>query len=236
MERVRQFITSINRAVKTNKNKPITILTPGKSLYNVSGARPYTGTGRTSSGAEAYTDVIIDSPNIKEIRISLKENISEINSAGDLRTVELILPGVTNKFTRLLNTQLLDSGYDKGEMLPELYGRLNPLLKERIVVGNQSMGGPIDYVYLENTTGDFDSETATLEFFYPLIPSKLFAKQIQTFLVLKPFREDQTYDPEAQKGGILQIFGKSPTRGDDIIKIFISDTAPKDAIVVDISL
>jgi hypothetical protein len=236
MDRVRSFITTINQAVKKSKTKFVSVITPDQSLYNITGARPYTGTGRTSSGAEAYTDVIFDSPNIKEIRVSLKTDISEINGQGDIRTVELILPGVTNKFTKLLLNELINQDYGKGEQLPGLYGELSPLLRERVIIGNQSMGGPLDYVFLGDTKGYYDEERNIVEFSDPLITARIYAKTQSAFLNLRPFREDQTFDPEAQRGGIYQIFGRSPTRGDDIIKIFVVSSVPKGSIVVDVSL
>ena len=45
-------------------------------------------------------------------------------------------------------------------------------------------------------------------------------------------RKDQRFDPNAQQGGIPKIYGKSPSRGDSAGRIVVTDSVPKNAMVV----
>ena len=65
-----------------------------------------------------------------------------------MKGLELILPGFSGRFLNAALQKYLSLGYNDGDQIPDMYGRVSDNLKEFIVVGNASMGGPIDYMYI----------------------------------------------------------------------------------------
>jgi hypothetical protein len=62
--------------------------------------------------------------------------------------LDLIIPGFSNRFLDAALQKYQSLGYKEGDQIPDMYGRVSDDLKETIVVGNASMGGPIDYMYI----------------------------------------------------------------------------------------
>jgi hypothetical protein len=121
-----------------------------------------------------------------------------------------------------------------GDKVPDVYGKIGAKTKEKIVVGTTAMGGPIDYMYIGPMTvvADYNEKKNTLTLNGKLTESKEYAKSHELYFRLRARREDQRFDPDAQQGGIPKIYGRSPSRGDSAGRIVVTDSVPKNAMVV----
>lgn len=229
------FVNAVRNAVKNNKKKPIRVAAGNVILENVVDADKYTG--RQSSGSEPYTDVIIRPKSQKSINLSLKGESAPSLAGGGLKGLEEIVPGIAGRFMKAAHKKLIELGYKKGDKIPDVYGQINARLKEKIVVGNQAMGGPIDYMYIGpmDIKASFDPKSETLTLNGNLIESKEFAKTHDLYFRLRARREDQTFDPKAEKGGIPKVYGVSPSRGDSAGRIVVTDKVPGDAVIVKVA-
>jgi hypothetical protein len=227
-------VNAVNKAVKKNKNNPITVLAGGTKITNVISAKKYTG--RQSSGSEPYTDVILSTKNKKDVNLSLKGEAAPSLAGGGMRGLEAIIPGIAGKFMKSALKKLLDMGVEAGDKVPDVYGKISKINKEKIVVGTKAMGGPIDYMYIGpmDVKSDYDSKNNILTLNGTLTESKTYAKTHELFFRLRARREDQTFDPDASQGGIPKIYGKSPSRGDSAGRIVITDSVPKNAVIVEV--
>lgn len=227
-------VNAVNKAVKKNKNNPITVLAGGTKITNVISAKKYTG--RQSSGSEPYTDVILSTKNKKDVNLSLKGEAAPSLAGGGMRGLEAIIPGIAGKFMKSALKKLLDMGVEAGDKVPDVYGKISKTNKEKIVVGTKAMGGPIDYMYIGpmDVKSDYDSKNNILTLNGTLTESKTYAKTHELFFRLRARREDQTFDPDASQGGIPKIYGKSPSRGDSAGRIVITDSVPKNAVIVEV--
>lgn len=225
-------VNAINKAVKQNKNKPITIVAGSTKISNISGAKKYTG--RQASGSEPYTDVILVNKNSKDINLSLKGEAAPSLAGGGLRGLDAIVPGIAGKFMKAAHKQLLSMGVKAGDKVPDVYGKISSINKDKIVIGTKAMGGPIDYMYIGpmDVKSTFDAKTQTLTLNGTLTASKIYAKTHDLYFRLRARREDQRFDPSAEQGGIPKIYGKSPSRGDSAGRIVVTDSVPKNAVVV----
>lgn len=226
-------VQAVNKAVRANKNKPITVMAGGTRITNIDSARKYTG--RQASGSEPYTDVILDTKNGKAVNLSLKGEAAPSLAGGGLRGLEAIVPGLASRFMKAALDKLLEMGLKKGDKVPDVYGKIGPRTKEKIVVGTQAMGGPIDYMYIGgmDVKSTYDSKTGTLTFNNAkLTESKEYAKTHELYFRLRARREDQRFDPDAQQGGVPKIYGKSPSKGDSSGRIVVTDSVPKNAVIV----
>jgi hypothetical protein len=228
-------VKAVNAAVKKNKNNPITVVAGGTSITGVSGARKYTG--RQASGSEPYTDVILDKKNKKGINLSLKGEAAPSLAGGGLRGLEAIVPGLAGRFMKAALEGLLAQGYKKGDKPPDVYGKIGPKTKEKIVVGTQAMGGPIDYMYIGgmDVKSTYDEKKNVLTFTNAnLTESKEYAKSHELYFRLRGRRKDQRFDPDAEKAGVPVIYGKSPSKGDSAGRIVVTDSVPKNAMIVQV--
>jgi hypothetical protein len=228
-------VKAVKDSIKKNNNKPIKIVAGSVVLDNVSGARKYTG--RQSSGSEPYTDVIFDRKTSKSINLSLKGESAPSLAGGGLRGLEAIVPGLAEKFMKAALKSLLDMGLSRGDKVPDVYGKISGKTKEKIVIGTQAMGGPIDFMYIGGMDVKFkyDDKTNTLTFTNAtLTESKEYAKKNDLYFRLRARRADQTFDPDAEQGGIPKIYGKSPSRGDSAGRIVVTDSVPKNALIVQV--
>jgi hypothetical protein len=97
------------------------------------------------------------------------------------------------------------------------------------------MGGPIDYMYIGgmDVKSTYDEKKNTLTFTNAnLTGSKEYAKTHELYFRLRARREDQRFDPDASQGGIPKIYGKSPSKGDSAGRIVVTDSVPKNAMIV----
>jgi len=227
-------VKSINDAVKKNKKNPITVVAGGTKITNVIAAKKYTG--RQSSGSEPYTDVIFSTKNKKDINLSLKGEAAPSLAGGGMRGLEAIIPGIAGKFMKAAHKKLISMGVKAGDKVPDVYGKISKVNKEKIVIGTKAMGGPIDYMYIGpmDVKSSYDPKNNTLTLNGNLTESKTYAKTHDLYFRLRARREDQTFDPDAQQGGVPKIYGRSPSRGDSAGRIVITDSVPKNAVIVEV--
>lgn len=227
-------VRAVNDAVKKSKNKTVKIVAGGTTIDGVAHAKKYTG--RQASGSEPYTDVILSTKNKKDINLSLKGEAAPSLAGGGMRGLEAIIPGIAGKFMKAAHKKLVDMGIEAGDKVPDVYGKISKTNKEKIVVGTKAMGGPIDYMYIGpmDVKSKYDPKTNTLTLNGTLTESKIYAKTHDLYFRLRARREDQTFDPDAEQGGIPKIYGKSPSRGDSAGRIVITDSVPKNAVIVEV--
>lgn len=227
-------VKAINDAVKKNKNQPIIVVAGSTKIGNISGAKKYSG--RQESGSEPYTDVILTTKNKKDINLSLKGEAAPSLAGGGMRGLEAIVPGIAGRFMKAALKQLLKMGLEAGEKVPDVYGKISRVNKEKIVIGTRAMGGPIDYMYIGpmDVKSTYDPKKNTLTLNGTLTDSKTYAKTHDLYFRLRARREDQRFDPNAQQGGIPKIYGKSPSRGDSAGRIVVTDSVPKNAVIVEV--
>lgn len=227
-------VNAINSAVKKNKNQPITIIAGATKIGNISGAKKYKG--RQESGSEPYTDVILNTKNKKDINLSLKGEAAPSLAGGGMRGLEAIVPGIAGRFMKAVHKELLKMGLEAGDKVPDVYGKISRVNKEKIVIGTQAMGGPIDYMYIGpmDVKSSYDPKKNTLTLNGNLTESKEYAKTHDLYFRLRARREDQRFDPEAEQGGIPKIYGKSPSRGDSAGRIVVTDSVPRNAVIVNV--
>lgn len=230
----RGVVKAINDAIKKNKNKPITIVAGSTKISNVSGAKKYSG--RQESGSEPYTDVVLNTKNKKDINLSLKGESAPSLAGGGMRGLEAIIPGIGGKFMKTAYKKLIDMGLQAGDKVPDVYAKISRSNKEKIVIGNRTMGGPIDYMYIGpmDVKSDYDPKKNILTLNGTLTESKEYAQTHNLYFRLRARREDQRFDPNAMQGGIPKVYGKSPSRGDSAGRINITDSVPKNAVVVEV--
>jgi len=224
------FVKAVKDSVKKNKNNPITIDAGGVKIPNVDNASKYSG--RQSSGSEPYTDIVVQRKNKKSVNLSLKGEAAPSLAGGGLRGLEAIVPGIASRFMNAALDKLLEMGLKKGDKVPDIYGKIGPKTKEKIVVGTAAMGGPIDYMYIGPMDVKYTFDGGVLKLNGKLTESKEYAKTHELYFRLRARREDQRFDPDAEQGGVPKIYGKSPSRGDSAGRIVVTDSVPKNAVIV----
>lgn len=229
------LIRAINSAIKKNKNKPIKVQAGDVLVENIFMAKKFGG--RQEGGSEPYTDVVLRSNKNKgEIKLSLKGEAAPSLAGGGLRGLELAVPGIAGKFMKAALKKLLDMGLEKGDKVPDVYGKIGKRDKKKIVVGNAAMGGPIDYMYIGpmDVKAKYDEKTNTLTVNGKLTEAVEYAETHDLYFRLRARREDQRFDPDAIQGNVPKIYGKSPSRGDSAGRIVVTDKVPGGAVIVEI--
>ena len=225
---------AVEKAVKKNKNNPITVIAGGQKISGVIGARKYTG--RQSSGSEPYTDIILTIKNKKSINLSLKGESAPSLAGGGMRGIETIIPGLGNRFMKAAYKELISMGLKGGDKVPDVYAKLPKEIKEKLVIGNLAMGAPIDYMYIGpmDVKSSYDDRKNILQVNGNLIESKEYAKTHELYFRLRARREDQRFDPESMQGGVPKIYGRSPSRGDNAGRLNVTDSVPKNAVIINL--
>lgn len=226
-------VKAVDSAVRKNRNQPITVVAGSTRLSKVYNAKKYQG--RQQSGSEPYTDVVFMSKSSGNINLSLKGESAPSLAGGGLKGLEVIIPGLAQRFMRAAHKELLKQGLKKGDKVPDIYGRLNARDKKKVVIGTAAMGGPIDYMYIGgmNPSYTFNEKTATLTFNNgSLVESADYANTHDLFFRLRARRIDQTFDPDAIRHGAPRIYSKSPSKGDSAGRIVVTNSVPRNALVV----
>ena len=192
-----------------------------------------------TSGSEPYTDVVIHykkGRSVLKYNCSLKGESAPSLAGGGLKGLELAVPGIAKKFMKSafkkLNTLL-----NPGDKVPDTFGKISENNKIKIVVGNTSMGGPIDYMYIGSmdVSAQYDEKKNTLTLNGSLITATFYAKTYDLYFRLRARREDQRFDPESKDSdGTPKIYGKSPSKGDSAGRIVVTDKVPQMGVVVNI--
>jgi hypothetical protein len=232
-------IKKIKDAVKANQKNPITLKAGKTTLSGVIDAEKFTG--RQTGGSEPYTDVVIyvrKAGKTIGINCSLKGESAPSLAGGGLKGLELAVPGIAKKFMEAAYKSLKTVKKLKvGDKVPDVFGKISPANKVKIVVGNKAMGGPIDYMYIGpmSVNGTYDKKTNTLSLNGTLTDATTYAKTHDLFFRLRARREDQRFDPDAKdKDGTPKIYGVSPSRGDSAGRIVVTDKVATTGVIVNI--
>jgi hypothetical protein len=228
------FIRLVSQAIRTNKNNPITILgANGIKITGVTGAKKYTG--RQTTGSEPYTDIVLLLNKGKKLNVSMKGEEAPSLAGGGLRGIELASPGLGAKYFKQVYTYLKETKkLNSGDKVPDVYGKIPDRLILDIIVGNESMGGPIDYMYVGpmNVIGRYDAKKNVLTVNGNFSSAEEYAKENKLYFRLRARREDQRFDPNAKDAkGVPKIYGKSPSRGDSAGRLVVvkEDSVPSGA-------
>lgn len=228
-------INAINNVVKANGKNPITLIAGKTKLTGVVAARKYSG--RQLGGSEPYTDVVIELSNGDKINCSLKGEAAPSLAGGGLKGLELAVPGIAARFMKTAHEKL-SKMLNPGDKVPDVFGKISASNKLKIVIGNESMGGPIDYMYIGkmDVSSSYDKSSNTLRMGNgELIPSKQYAQDHDLYFRLRARREDQRFDPLAKdKMGIPKIYGVSPSKGDSAGRIVVTDSVSSNGVIVNI--
>jgi hypothetical protein len=232
-------IEKIKSAVKANKNNPITLKAGKTLLEGVIDAEKFTG--RQLGGSEPYTDVVIYVMRKGKkvgINCSLKGESAPSLAGGGLKGLELAVPGIARKFMNAAYKKLKDDKKLRmGDKVPDVFGKISSSDKLKIVIGNEQMGGPIDFMYIGpmNVTGAYDPKKNLLPLNGALIEATEYAKTHDLYFRLRARREDQRFDPDAKdKQGTPKIYGVSPSKGDSAGRIVVTDKVPSTGVIVNI--
>ena len=228
-------IDAIKRSVRTNGNKPIKLVgANGKTIPNVVSAEKHSG--RTVSGSDPYTDVII-STTAKKFNVSNKGESAPSLAGGGLSGIETILPGLVKKFLVEGVKQYTAKKYKTGDSVPELFGLIDPADVKKLLKGNADVGGPIHFMYIgpmdvEFTYADgvctLNGNFYTINEYFTKVGGKLYIRA-------RKRREDQPFTKdEVDKEGLPLIYGKSKTKSDRGRRIVVADKAPATAITYNI--
>jgi hypothetical protein len=228
-------IDAIRRCVRTNGNKPITVVgANGKKVLNVVDVDKHSG--RTISGSEPYTDVIIHTTS-KKYNVSNKGESAPSLAGGGLSGIETILPGLVKKFLVEGVKQYTKKKYKTGDAVPELFGLIDSSDVKKLLRGNKDVGGPIDFMYIGPMDVDFEYKDGvctlngnfySIDDYYKKVGGKLYIRA-------RKRREDQLFTKdEVDKEGLPLIYGKSKTKSDKGRRIVVTDKAPSTAITYNI--
>ncbi len=219
------FVDLVNDAFKQNGEKHFTLKTKDDTIKNVVKAEKFTG--RQRSGSEPYTDVkVYTSKGV--LNFSMKGPSAPSLAGGGLRGIEEIIPGIASRFFRAAFDNHKKKGLKFGEKVPDTYAKLNDKDKKLLVIGNEAMGGPIDYMYIGPMDVNGTFKDGVLSVNGKAIESNKYSNSKDLFFRLRARRVDQTFDPEASdKNGIPKIYGKSPSRGDSAGRLVITDKPAK---------
>ena len=224
-----KFVSSINNLVKKN-GVAIKIKAGGTTIKNVTKADKFQG--RQVSGSEPYIDVQLTLHNGKKVGLSMKGPSAPSLAGGGLKGINLAVPGLADRFMKGAFKHL-EKKIEPGDKVPDVYGEVAGMFKEKIVVGNKDMGGPIDFMYIGamDPVTRYDKNTNCLEFTNgKLTEAKKYAKEKRLYFRLRARRVDQVFDPNAKDSkGIPKIYSKSPSRGDSASRIMVTDSVPTNA-------
>jgi len=227
------LIDAINAAVRKNSGNPITLVTSRNKIIGVIGAEKYNG--RQTSGSEPYTDVVIKTT--KGIKnISCKGPSAPSLAGGGLKGLELAVPGIASKFMRAAYAALIKK-LNPGDKVPDVFGKITGATKDKIVIGNAAMGGPIDFMYIGpmDVAKTYDEKNNKLNISGEFYEAKAYSQSHELYFRLRARREDQRFDPDAKDtNGTPKIYGKSPSKGDSAGRIVVIDKVSSNGIVVNI--
>lgn len=230
-------IRKINDSYKKNKKNPITVVAGKTVITGVIKAEKYKG--RQAGGSEPYTDVVIHAiknGKVVKINCSLKGESAPSLAGGGLKGLELAVPGIAKKFMKAAFKELSTKRKLKiGDKVPDVFGKISPNDKMKIVIGNEKMGGPIDYMYIGpmDVNGRYDEKKNILSLNGTLTLADEYAKSHNLYFRLRARREDQRFDPTAKENdGTPKIYGKSPSKGDSAGRIVVTDKVPSTGVIV----
>lgn len=225
------FIQLINETIANTISLSVNIRANCITLPHIQSAEKYTG--RQLGGSEPYTDVVLRSAT-EEYRLSLKGMSSLSLGGGGLRGLELIVPGLARRFLdSILDEYMMD--FHQGELIPNAYGLLDYYDQVKIIMGNDLVGGPVDYLYIGpmSVKGDYDTVSNTIELNGSFHDVVSYAGSKILHFRLRARRRDQRFDPFiVDSYDIPRIYGVSPSRGDVGGRLVITDQIPSNVRMV----
>lgn len=231
----RGVIDKIAQAVRANKQNPVTVVAGKTKIDGVVKAEKYGG--RQLTGSEPYTDVVLHcktAKGVKKVNLSLKGESAPSLAGGGLKGLNLAVPGLAKRFLKAVHHKL-SVKLKIGAKVPDTFGKINRHDKVKIVVGTETMGGPIDFMYIGpmNVSSRYDQKKNECILNGNLTEAVQYATEHDLYFRLRARREDQRFDPTAMdKDGTPKIYGVSPSKGDSAGRIVITDKVPAGAVVV----
>jgi hypothetical protein len=120
--------------------------------YKILGAKK--NEGLSSVGQEPYIDVFIKtSASTKPLGISLKGESAPSLAGGGVAGIKVVAPELLTMMYEKIEKYLTDQGYTEGTQvyaakIPDLFIKIPKEYLKKILVGNEKMGGPVDYMYV----------------------------------------------------------------------------------------
>ena len=226
------LIQAIKKAVMMNENNPISISTGKSQLNNIYNAKTYGF--RQATGYEPYTDVQLTYNQSKQYNLSLKGDDAPSLAGGGLTGLRKIAPNLIATFYKQAFDQLIDAGYKEGDNVPDIFARIPNQYREKIIVGNAEMGGPIDYMYKGPMAVHYtyDRDRNLLKFNGTILTAKEFAKTTDLYFRLRKRSKDQTFDLKEEKEGLPAIFGRSNMSRGYGGRLMTTDRVPASGFVI----
>lgn len=202
MDKLDTFQDQVNGAIRINEMSPIRVNIGDISFDRVTRARKYNG--RQFGSSKLYTDIILDN-NSKSIKISLKEDvISSVHIPK--KAIDMMTPNLVDKFLNAVASKILGMGLNENDNLPSiLYGKINRIDKTRLIVGTQSMGGPIDYIYIGTAKAQFNTKEDILLFDGFLLDSKEYAENQEIYLRIV-LKSSAKFRPDMKKQDVIRSY------------------------------
>ena len=227
----REILRSISQAIASNKNKPIQLRIQNEYFSDITGARKYTGVQHGDN--EVYTDFVLERRSARGYNVALKSAVMN----ESIERLDIIVPNLKTRFMKSVYKKLTEMNLEKDQNVPNMFGKIDERNKKKLVTGTYSVGGPIDFMYVElpkTIRSDFDKDSGLLVMPGKLVAMDEYAKSFDLYLNLRPAYSDQKYDPDMQRGGIKMIYGKSQTKGISDIEIVVTNSVSENGILVNI--
>lgn len=128
-------------------------------------------------------------------------------------------------------------GLKDGDNVPNVFGKIDERNKKKLVTGTYSVGGPIDFMYLDlpNTIiPNFDEDSGILTLPGKFVNMDEYTKDFDLYLNLQPTYDDQKFDTKIERGGVKLIYGKSESKGIADNTIVVTTKVADNGIVVNI--
>ena len=225
----RGMINAINQ--HASEENPITVNAGDGQIENVIGAKKMEGCNQF--GCEMYTDVIVHTKE-GNVNVSCKGTSAPSIAGGGLLGAKALIPDIIPNFLAAAENWYLDKGYKEGDIIPDLYGKLNDRDKRIAVIGTVEIGGPIDYMYVGpmDVESSFDNGVLTLS--GDLVEAEEYADVHDIYFRIRKRRNDQPFVPgEKDKNGYPVILGRSPSKGDKGRRIVFVNKVPESRDIVE---
>ena len=226
----RAIILGVNQYASIDN--PITVKAGNHSVSNVVEAKKMEGCNKF--GCEQYTDVVLITSDGAEINVSCKGTTSPSIAGGGLLGLKALFPYVVPKFLEAAERWYLQNKYKEGDLIPDIYGKMNDDDKMLAIVGTEEIGGPIDYMYVGPMDIEGRYSDGLLEYPGDLMPAAEYADTHEVFFRLRKRRNDQPFMPgQKDKSGYPLILGRSPSKGDTGRRIVLVNKLPKTRNIVE---
>ena len=181
----RDLAKLINESVKQSPTKTINVTgADGTVIQNVVGAIKHSNTN--ALGGDSLLDVSLSTRSGRAVKINTKGTIAPVQTHADFRSVYTSSPIVAKRFTRAAIAKYKQLGFKDGDPVPSnvqgVYAEMQGENNMRIVRGVPAMGGPIDYFFEGQPSGQFDPQTGALNLSANLMETRQLAKQQKFFL------------------------------------------------------